>query len=76
MAKPIRDCRRCGSGDVLQRRHPNYGLYSECLQCGREEVAPPEDEKAAIPREIPIIRANRGNALPELSPIRMWQGEA
>ena len=76
MAKPIRDCRRCGSGDVLQRRHPNYGLYSECLQCGHEEVGSAEDEKAAIPRGMPTIRVNRGIALPELSPMRTGQGEA
>ena len=74
MVKPIRDCRRCGSGDVLRRRHPNYGFYSECLQCGHDEVETDEGENAANPREIMTIRVDGGQGVPELSPIRMWQG--
>lgn len=73
MVKPIRDCRRCGSGNVLQRRHPNYGPYSVCLQCGRDELEIEDDERAVPSREMQIIR---GQALPDLSTIRIWQGQA
>ena len=67
MVKPIRECQRCG-GNVLERVHPTYGLYSQCVQCGH-------DETAATPREILTGRGNRGRAVPELSPVRIWQGQ-
>ena len=73
--KRIRECRRCGAGDVIDRVDPRYGSYSQCIQCGHEEVGPDENKTAATPRETRTIRVNRGRALPALSPIRIWQGQ-
>ena len=68
MVKRIRSCQRCG-GDVVDRVHPRYGQYSECVQCGR-------DETTTNPGDILTSTVSRGRALPELSPIRIWQGRA